>query len=319
LDAVEEDGELVAAEAGDGVGRADGGHQLAGDLPEHEVAGRVAEAVVHGLEVVEVDEHDADRGRPALRAHERVLDAVDEERPVGEARNRVVEGLVGELVLEGLALAHVAAVQDDAAHVLVVQEVGVLDLELEPGAVAVLERALERVRLRALRADARHDLREPWAVGLGEQIASMPRASSRTDSGKTRTDWPSKRRRSLRTWSGTSRNDVCEAARSHALPSRVSGQASSSVDAATEAAPSSPKSTSRARVSGPRSSSAAEMAAACTCSRPAEATSSAPASRSASSRETARSSWRTRPAIRKTTSRKSTAEATMTTRTSGLW
>ena len=99
----------------------------------------MAEAVVDGLEVVQVDEHDADRRPPANRAHDRVLDAVGEQRPVGEARDRVVEGLVGELVLERLALADVAAVQDDAADVLVLQQVGVLDLELEPGAVAMPE------------------------------------------------------------------------------------------------------------------------------------------------------------------------------------
>ena len=71
----------------------------------------------------------------ALRAHDRVLDAVGEERPVGEVRHRVVECLVRELVLEGLPLADVAAVQDDAADVLVLEQVRVLHLELQPRAV----------------------------------------------------------------------------------------------------------------------------------------------------------------------------------------
>ena len=61
----------------------------------------------------------------------------------------------------------------------------------------------------------------------------------------------------------------------------------------------------------------AEMAASFTCSRPAAATSSTPALRSASSRVAARSSWRTRPAMRATTSRNSSADATISTSRSG--
>ena len=146
-------------------------------LLQDRVAGRVAEAVVDGLEVVEVDEHDADRRAAADRAHDRVLDAVGEQRAVGEARDRVVEGLVGELVLERLALADVAAVQDDAADVLVLEQVRVLDLELEPGAVAVPERALDHVGLGAAAdvglADAGDDLREPRPVGRREQPGEL--------------------------------------------------------------------------------------------------------------------------------------------------
>ena len=140
-DAVEEDGELVAAEACDRVGRPDRGAETGCDLPQDAVAGRVAEAVVDGLELVEVDEHDRDRRSGALGAGERMLDTIREERPVGEVRHGVVEGLVGELLLEHLALADVAAVQDDSAHVLVGEQVRVLDLELEPRTVAMLQRA----------------------------------------------------------------------------------------------------------------------------------------------------------------------------------
>ena len=66
----------------------------------------------------------------AARAGDGVADALDEQRAVGEAGDRVVEGLVRELLLEGLALADVAAVEDDAADVLVVEQVRVQDLEL---------------------------------------------------------------------------------------------------------------------------------------------------------------------------------------------
>ena len=50
-----------------------------------------------------------------------------------------------ELVFEDLALADVSAVEDDASHRLVVQEVGVAKLESQPTAVGVLERAFESV------------------------------------------------------------------------------------------------------------------------------------------------------------------------------
>ena len=57
----------------------------------------MAEAVVEGLEVVQVDEQDGDLGRAG---GERLLHAVDEEGSVREIGERIVEGLVVELLLE---------------------------------------------------------------------------------------------------------------------------------------------------------------------------------------------------------------------------
>ena len=186
VDAVEQDGELVAAEAGDRVGRAHRRLQPPRDLLEDGVAGRVAEAVVDRLEVVEVDEHDADRGAAAQRAHDRVLDAVGEQRAVGEARDGVVERLVRELVLERLALADVAAVEDDAADVLVLEQVGVLHLELEPRAVAMPERALDHVGLRAA-ADVRlADARERSAPAAAGRTRAASCAKSLPSTSSTR-------------------------------------------------------------------------------------------------------------------------------------
>ena len=71
------------------------------------------------------------RWAPSRRARgTRVAHALDEQRAVGEVGDGVVEGLVGELLLERLALADVAAVEHDAVDVLVVEQVGVEDLEL---------------------------------------------------------------------------------------------------------------------------------------------------------------------------------------------
>ena len=54
------------------------------DLLQHLVSGRVAEAVVDGLEVVQIDEDDSDVREAALRAHQPVLDAILEKRAIGE-------------------------------------------------------------------------------------------------------------------------------------------------------------------------------------------------------------------------------------------
>jgi hypothetical protein len=52
-----------------------------------------------------------------------VLHAVTEQGAVGQVRERVVESLVLELLLVGLALADVSSVQNDAPNVLIVQQV----------------------------------------------------------------------------------------------------------------------------------------------------------------------------------------------------
>ena len=59
-DALQQDGELVAAQARGGVHLAEGRAQPVGDADEQLVAGGVAQRVVDGLEVVEVDERDRD-------------------------------------------------------------------------------------------------------------------------------------------------------------------------------------------------------------------------------------------------------------------
>ena len=51
----------------------------------------------------------------ALSQRQRVAHPVAEERAVGEAGERIVERLVGELLLQPLPLAHVAGVEHDAA------------------------------------------------------------------------------------------------------------------------------------------------------------------------------------------------------------
>ena len=76
----------------------------------------MAEAVVDRLEVVEVDEQHRHGPVVALLSLQGMLHTVPEQGPVGQARDRIMEGLVGELLLDQLSLAHVSGVQHDAAH-----------------------------------------------------------------------------------------------------------------------------------------------------------------------------------------------------------
>ena len=130
VDVLEQDRELVAAEPGGGVGRADARRDALRHLEQHPVADGVPEAVVDGLEVVEVDEQHGHAHALAQRPGHRVADALVEQRAVGEMRDRVVERLVGELLLERLALGDVAAVEHDPADRAVAEQVGVQDLEV---------------------------------------------------------------------------------------------------------------------------------------------------------------------------------------------
>ena len=177
LDAVEQNRELVAAEARHRVRRPNGDHEPLADLLQDGVSSCVTEAVVHSLEIVQIDEHDADGGSSAKGAHDRVLHAVGEQCAVREVRDGIVEGLVGELLLERLALAHIAAVQHDAPNVLVLKQVGVLHLELEPGPVTMAHSALDDVCLGSAAcvgvAHAREDLDEPRPIRRSEQPGEL--------------------------------------------------------------------------------------------------------------------------------------------------
>ncbi len=88
------------------------------------VALAVPEAVVDLLEVVEVEEEHGDRVPLPLRELEGVIHAIAEQRAVGEAGERVVEGLVQQLLLEALPLGDVPGVEHDAVHDRVAEKVG---------------------------------------------------------------------------------------------------------------------------------------------------------------------------------------------------
>ncbi len=104
------------------------------DDREEIVSRGVPQAVVDRLEVVEVDEEHRDEPGRAARQLERVLHPVDEEQAVREPGERVVERLVGELLLERAPLRDIARGDDHPRDVRVVDQVVEDGLEVTDGA-----------------------------------------------------------------------------------------------------------------------------------------------------------------------------------------
>ena len=100
--AFQQQGELVTAQARSGVPRADTLLQPARCGDDDLVAARMAEAVVHRLEVVQVDEEHRDLAGLASQPGQRMSDPVVEELPVGQSRQWIVEGLMLQPLLEAL-------------------------------------------------------------------------------------------------------------------------------------------------------------------------------------------------------------------------
>ena len=97
--------------------------QTSGDLAEQVVAGVVAEPIVDILEPVEVEENDGWVQHRAGPSVEGVVHAVAEQRTIGQPRERVVEGLMHELVLGLLAGGDVVHIDHDALYVRIVEKV----------------------------------------------------------------------------------------------------------------------------------------------------------------------------------------------------
>ncbi len=95
------DAELVAAEPRHGVLRAHAVPEPPADLDEDLVADDVPQAVVDHLEAVEIEEQHSQGVGPSLRPDHRVAQAVDEQRAIRQFRQRIPEGLAGQLVQPG--------------------------------------------------------------------------------------------------------------------------------------------------------------------------------------------------------------------------
>ncbi len=104
----EQHGELVAPESRERVPGAQKLLQPVRDAHEQLVPGAVPEAVVHVLEAIQVEEQHGEK--PILVAAvlaQREIQSVEEQSPVGQAREAVVHGVVQQLLLGAFARADV--------------------------------------------------------------------------------------------------------------------------------------------------------------------------------------------------------------------
>ena len=101
---LEQHGELISAEPRDGVLAPDAAQQTLGGGEQQRVAGSVAEFVVDGLEVVHVEEQH--RHAAFAGANHGVLEALGKQRPIGQLRQRIVKGLVLQLLVGGAQFAY---------------------------------------------------------------------------------------------------------------------------------------------------------------------------------------------------------------------
>ena len=109
--ALEQDDELVAAEARQRVARTHHAAQPLADDAQELVAHLMAEIVVDHLEAVDVTEEHGDLAPGSVRLEQRMVDVVKQQPSVGQTRERVLERMTGQLFLERLAFRRVA--EDD--------------------------------------------------------------------------------------------------------------------------------------------------------------------------------------------------------------
>ncbi len=178
-DVLGDDGELVAAQAGDGertlfrgaghgVDLAQAARQHRGDLLQQAVASLVPEAVVDHLEAVEVQEHQGHVAAAAPRALHGALQSAAKERSIGQPGEAVVVGQAHEAVLCLAAVADVAqAHQPVAAGRRGARQLHELDLDRHLAMLA-MNRGLAVAQRRA--AVRRRRLLDMAAAGRPEQV-----------------------------------------------------------------------------------------------------------------------------------------------------
>ena len=167
--------ELVAALARDDVA---GPARFAQPLRNHHqqlVSDRVTEAVVHELEVVQVDEEHRAAAAAALRICDRDGQVLLEQGPVGQVGERIVERQMGKPLLARAAHGHV---EEHAVHVPhdPVAVVHALAVALHPAgrAVRVDQAVLDRIRL-AARKRISEQCRDGGKVfGVDDAVVTAP-------------------------------------------------------------------------------------------------------------------------------------------------
>jgi hypothetical protein len=145
--------------------------QTLGHLPQQLIAGLMTKAVVDHLEVIQVEKQQCDHLLGVLGAGQGALQPVEEQGAIGQARERVMERQLAQLLLEDLALGDIAIGDDDAAHGGLIQRVDGHGLAVAPRTI--------RPRDPQLGADRR--------ARLGQHVGQMGarrRAIIRVDEGQ---------------------------------------------------------------------------------------------------------------------------------------
>ena len=146
---LEQDGEFVATETSRGIGGACGVTEPLGNRHQQLVTGGMTQAVVDGLEVVDVDEQHGDRVPAPRGTVESVADTIGEERSVRQTGEGVVECLMDELILQLASLGDVVRGDDDALDGRVVEQVADHAFDRSPTTVTMTKAELElRARVR---------------------------------------------------------------------------------------------------------------------------------------------------------------------------
>jgi hypothetical protein len=167
IDLLADRDELIAAVPGDRVAGADRAAQPPGNLDEHRIADDVTVAIVDRLELVEVDEQDRSGARVPGRVGDRVAQAIVQQRPVGEARERVMDGVVARLLLTAQSLKRGRQRVDESAGVtelLVGEQALGTEIQRVPGAD---RHAQQGTGQRAGRRE--HDLAPRAHLGAGDR------------------------------------------------------------------------------------------------------------------------------------------------------
>jgi hypothetical protein len=109
----EQDGDLVAADAGHRVGGAHAAASACRDRLQHGVAGEVAVTVVGIPEAVDVHDRERNRLIPPRGVAQRLAEAVEEQAPVRKVGQAVVRRRMQQLVELARALGGVAPERDE--------------------------------------------------------------------------------------------------------------------------------------------------------------------------------------------------------------
>jgi hypothetical protein len=144
--------EFVAAHARDRILFAQRSLQPRGDRLEQLVAGRMAQRVVDDFEAIEVEKHHRQRMLHPPRVRQRDREPVAEEAAIRQAGQRIVIGLILDLLFHPLALGDVARDADNLANFSCerVAHAAAGGLEPHQRAVFFLDAICERGRTRLM-------------------------------------------------------------------------------------------------------------------------------------------------------------------------